>query len=35
MNGHVQGEYSILDQQIDRSLGNETDAGGSIIISVP
>ncbi|CAF1272754.1 unnamed protein product [Rotaria sordida] len=34
-NGHVQGEYSILDQQTDRSLGNEVDAGRSIIISVP
>ncbi|CAF3795119.1 unnamed protein product, partial [Adineta steineri] len=28
-------EYSIADQQTDRSLGNETDVGGSVIISVP
>jgi len=35
MNGTTQDEYSLADQQTDRSVGNEIDAGGSVIISVP
>jgi hypothetical protein len=35
MHENIQGEYSITDQQTDRSLGNEIDAGGSVIVSVP
>ncbi|UJR33037.1 hypothetical protein I4U23_020496 [Adineta vaga] len=35
MHENHQGEYSIADQQTDRCLGNEIDAGGSVIISVP
>ncbi|CAF5193670.1 unnamed protein product, partial [Rotaria magnacalcarata] len=33
--GHAQGDYSTTDQQTDRSLENETDAGTSINLSVP
>ncbi len=35
MQGNSQGEYSITDQQTNRSIGNEIDAGDSVIISVP
>lgn len=35
MHENVQREYSIVDQQTDRSIGNETNTGGSVIISVP
>jgi hypothetical protein len=35
MNGNNQEDYSIGDQQTDRSSGNGIDGGGSIIISVP
>ena len=30
-----QGEYYVADQQTDRCLGSEIDAGESVIISVP
>lgn len=35
VHGNTQGEYSLGDQQTDRSLGHEIDAGESVIISVP
>lgn len=35
MPDHQTGEYSIADQQTDRSLGHEIDAEGSVFISVP
>lgn len=35
MQGHSQGEYSLADQQIDESIANESDIGGSIILGVP
>lgn len=35
VHGTTQGEYSLGDQQTDRSLENEIDAGESVIISVP
>lgn len=35
MPGHITGASSIADQETDRSLGNEIDAGGSVVVSVP
>ncbi len=35
VHGHTQGEYSLADQQTERSLRNEMDASESVIISVP
>lgn len=35
VHGNTQGDYSVGDQQTDRSLGHEIDAGDSVIISVP
>ena len=29
------GESSIIDQETDRSVGNEIDGGGAILVSVP
>ena len=35
MQGSGPGEYSLVDDETDRSVGNEMNTGGSVIVTVP